>query len=108
MYGLPRQGKRKGTCHPSVEDEWVPQRIGHQELETHSTSPPTRGVRHTQGQSHPTVCPTPIRDNTEDSNPLGDLHLLSTSPHPPSDFGAPKRSHTPTTADRCGVSDLVQ
>ena len=77
-------------------------------LETHSTSPPTRGVRHTQGQSHPTVCPTPIRDNTEDSNPLGDLHLLLTSPHPPSDFGAPKRSHTPTTADRCGLSDPVQ
>ena len=108
LYGLPRQGKRKGTCHPSVEDEWVPQRTGHQELEAHSTSPPTRGVRHTQGQSHPTVCPTPITDNTEDSNPLGDLHLFSTSPHPPSDFGAPKRSHTPTTADRCGVSDPVQ
>ena len=53
-------------------------------------SPPTRGVRRTQGQSHPTVCPTPSRDNTEDSNPLGDLHLLSTSPHPPSNFGAPK------------------
>ena len=82
--------------------------FGHQELETHSMSPPTRGVRHTQGQSHPTVCPTPSRDNTEDSNPLGDLHLLLTSPHPPSDFGAPKRSHTPTTADRCGVSDPMQ
>ena len=40
--------------------------------------------------------------------PFGGLHLFSISPHPPSDFGAPKRSHTPTTADRCGVSDPVQ
>ena len=108
LHRLPRQGKRKGMCHPNVEDYWVPQRVGQQEMETHSTSPLTRGVRHTQGRSHPTVCPIPIRDNMEDSNPLGSLHLLLTSPHPPLDFGAPKRSHTPTTADRGGVSDAVQ
>ena len=58
-------------CHPNVEDDWVPQRVGQQEMETHSTSPLTRGVRHTQGRSHPTVCPTPIRDNMEDLTPLG-------------------------------------
>ena len=28
--------------------------------------------------------------------------------HPPSDFGAPKGSHTPTTAGKCGVSDPMQ
>ena len=49
-----------------------------------------------------------LLDNTEDSNPLGDQHLFSASPHPPLDFGAPKRSHTPTTADRCGVLDPMQ
>ena len=74
----------------------------------HSTSPPTRGVGHTQGQSGPTVCLTPIRDNTDDPNPLGGLHLFSTSSPPPSDFDAPKGSHTPTTAGRCGVSNPVQ
>ena len=99
-----RESGGKGTCHPSVEDEWVSQRIGHQKLGTHSTSPSTQGVRHTQGQSGP----TPIRDNTKDPNPLGGVHLFSTTPHPPSDFGAPKGSHTSTTVGRCGVSDPVQ
>ena len=33
----------------------------------------------------------------------GGLHLFSTSPHPPLDFGAPKGSHTPTTAGRCAL-----
>ena len=38
----------------------------------------------------------------------GGLHLFSTSPHPPLDFGAPKGSHTPTTVGRCGASNPVR
>ena len=86
--------QRKRSICPSAEDECVSQRIGHQELGTHSTPPPTWGVRHTQSQSGPSVCPTLVRDNTEDLDPLGCLHLLSASAHRPSDFGAPKVPHT--------------
>ena len=64
-------------------------------------------IKHTQGQSGSTVCPIPVRDNTEDPNPFGGLHLFSTLPHPSSDFGTAKGSHTHMTVGRCGVSDPV-
>ena len=48
-----------------------------------------------------------IRDNIEDPDPLEGLHLFLSSPHPPSDFGAPEGTNTPTAAGRCGVSYFI-
>ena len=42
---------------------------------------------------------------SRDSNgPMSGVKIL----HPPSDFGAPKGSHTPMTAGKCGISDPMQ
>ena len=48
-----------------------------------------------------------LSDNLEDTDPLGDPHLFSSSLNHPSDPGTPEGPHTPKAAGRCGIPDPV-